>query len=69
MTEDDEPVDNLFSLREMRLLTEPLKESWNPGRPFMAEANCGVFRAVRVSPVVPDAFLSMAVEEPADLSL
>lgn len=30
VTEDDEPVDNLFSEKQQRLLTEPLYSSWTP---------------------------------------
>ena len=45
ITEDDEPVDNMFSEKQQRLLVEPLYSSWNPGRPFIAAANVGVFNA------------------------
>ncbi len=30
VTEDDEPVDNLFSAKQQRLLVESLYSSWNP---------------------------------------
>jgi Putative restriction endonuclease len=70
VTEDDTPVDNLFSAKQQRLLVEPLYTSWaGPGedRPFLADANVGVFSAVPQSPLVPDAFLSLDVRIPADV--
>jgi hypothetical protein len=39
VTEDETPVDNVFSKKQQRLLTEPLYSSWSPGRPFVAMAN------------------------------
>jgi len=59
ITETDEPVDNLFSEKQMRLLVEPLYASWKPGRPFWAAANVGLYAALNASPTVPDAFLSL----------
>ncbi|MBI4770116.1 MAG: Uma2 family endonuclease, partial [Chloroflexi bacterium] len=52
------------------MLTEPLYSSWSgpgEGRRFLAAANVGVFSSVRHPPLVPDAFLSLDVEAPADL--
>ena len=70
VTEDDSPVDNLYSEKQQRLLTEPLYASWSGGgRPFLAAANVGVFYAVRQPPIVPDAFLSLDVQVPDDLWL
>ncbi len=66
VTEDDTPVDNMFSEKQQRLLTEPLYSSWDPGRLFLAAANVGLFYAVRQPPLVPDAFLSLDVEVPGD---
>ena len=66
VTEDDTPVDNLFSEKQQRLLTEPLYSSWDAGRPFLAAANVGLFYAVRQPPLVPDVFLSLDVEVPGD---
>jgi len=46
VTEDDTPVDNIFSERQQRLLTEPLYATAQfPGgeRPFIALANVGLF--------------------------
>ena len=71
VTEDDEPVDNIFSEKQQRLLTEPLYSSWTPlidedqpvsPRPFMAAANVGIFFSVYQSPLVPDMFLSLDIE-------
>ena len=43
VTEDDEPVDSIYSEKQMRLLTSTLLESWRPGKPFVALANVGLF--------------------------
>ena len=69
ITEDDTPVDNLFSEKQQRLLTEPLYSSWRgPGdnRPFVAAANVGVFYHIDAPAIVPDAFLSLDVVMPED---
>jgi hypothetical protein len=69
VTEDGAPVDNIFSLRQMGLLTDPLYVSW-PGpppeeegaqRPFVALANVGVFGTPAAPPVVPDVLLGVDV--------
>ncbi len=66
LTEDDEPVDNVYSAHQQRLLAEPLYSSldfWNPDkRSFAANANVGVFIANRNPAIVPDAFVSMDVD-------
>ncbi len=71
VTEDGEPVDNLFSAKQRRLLVEPLYSSWTPQpdedhpdalRPFLAAANVGVFFSVYQQPLVPDMFLSLDIE-------
>ena len=76
LTEDDEPLDNLFSEKQQRLLVEPLYSSWKPSeaesdakRPFFAAANVGLYFSVHQPPLVPDMFLSLDVEMPADLDL
>ena len=76
ITEDDTPVDNLFSEKQQRLLTEPLYSSWTggvnaPGEPtakrrFLAAANVGLFPSVHQPPLVPDVFLSLDVEVAED---
>jgi Uma2 family endonuclease len=59
ITETEEPVDNLFSEKQMRLLTESLYASWNPGRAFWVAANVGMYEALNAKAVVPDVFLSL----------
>ncbi|HXE71726.1 MAG TPA: Uma2 family endonuclease, partial [Candidatus Nitrosotenuis sp.] len=68
VTEDDTPVDNLFSAKQQRLLIEPLYSSWRDpqGRGFLADSNVAIYSAVGREPVVPDAFLSLDVEVPED---
>lgn len=60
ITEDDEPVDNLPSEKNQRLLVEPLYTS-TLERPFLAAANVGLFGALYQSPLVPDMMLSLGV--------
>jgi Uma2 family endonuclease len=76
VTEDDEPVDNLFSEKEQRLLTETLYSSWKPmseeenasqTRLFFAAANVGVFFSVNEPPLVPDVFVSLDVKAREDM--
>ena len=59
ITETDEPVDNIFSEKQMRLLTEPLYASWDPGRSFWVAANVGMYEALNARAVVPDVLLSL----------
>ena len=61
-TENDDPVDNLFSAKQQRLLVESLYTSWQPNRPYLADANVGVFQSVHLPPLVPDFFLSLDVQ-------
>ena len=70
VTEDDTPVDNLFSAKQQRLLVESLYTSGigpEDGRPFLADANVGVFSAVSQPPLVPDVFLSLDIQVPDDV--
>jgi Uma2 family endonuclease len=62
ITEDDTPVDNLFSEKQMRMLTEALHASWNPGFPFVAMANVAVYVAMNRPAIVPDVLLTTRVE-------
>ncbi|HEY6399992.1 MAG TPA: Uma2 family endonuclease [Blastocatellia bacterium] len=71
VTQDDEPVDNMLSGIQMRLLVTPLYDSWTPTpneeapgekRGFLAAANVGVFRSPYEPPIVPDMFLSLDIE-------
>jgi len=64
VTEDDTPVDNPFCEKQMRLLTRPLYASWNPGGPFVAMANVGLYFSLNSPPLVPDALVSMGVQLP-----
>lgn len=75
VTEDDTPVDNLFSEKQQRMLTEPLYSSWTPPpdpdnptppRSFLAAANVGIFPNLNQPPLVPDMFLSLDVKVPED---
>ncbi len=70
ITEDDTPVDNLFSEKQMRLLAESLYASWRgpaDGRPFVVMANVGLFFHPRQPPLVPDVLLSLGVTVPEEL--
>jgi hypothetical protein len=76
ITEDDQPVDNLFSEKQQRLLASSLYSSWNPPpaggtkskkrRKFLAGANVGIFFGMYEPPLVPDFFLSLDVEPHED---
>lgn len=70
VTEDDTPVDNLFSEKQMRLLTEPLHSSWRApdGRRFFLAANVGVFPTAANEQLVPDVFLVLDTAPKAPLS-
>ncbi len=70
VTEDDVPVDNLFSAKQRRLLVEPLYSSWQPPavegstapRIFLADSDVGIFSSPHQPPIAPDMFLSLDVE-------
>jgi len=69
VTEDDTPVDNIYSEKQQRLLTEALYTSWSGPPPeeegsrrrFVAMANVGVFSTAIDPPVVPDVLVSLDV--------
>jgi Uma2 family endonuclease len=70
VTEDDAPVDNFFSEKQQRLLTEPLysaRMAERLGRPLLAAANVGVFYGEGQPAIVPDALVSLDVALAADL--
>ncbi len=73
VTEDDEPVDNLFSEKQQRLLVSSIYASWQPKYPdgsarlFIAASNVGLFASIHETAIVPDAFISMDVKAPNDL--
>ena len=67
VTEDDTPVENIFSERQPTLLTDALYASWKgpgDGLPFLSMGNVGLFFAVKQPPLVPDFLLSLDVEVP-----
>jgi Uma2 family endonuclease len=73
--QDDEPVDNIFSEKQQRLLTHTLYSSWTPPpdpkhpkkkRAFWVAANVGLFGSVHKSGIAPDVFVSLDVELPQD---
>lgn len=55
--EDDNPLDNFQSAKQQRLLVEPLYSTQVFPSPFIADANVGLFFALKQDPIVPDAFL------------
>jgi hypothetical protein len=75
VTEDDTPVDNIYSLRQMGLLIDPLYASWSGPPPeegegprsFVALANVGVFGTPAAPPVVPDVLLAVDVSIAEDV--
>lgn len=74
--EDDEPVDNIFTEKQERLLTTPLYASWKPlgedgstPRSFEVLANVGLFHTPREQAIVPDVMLSLDVKTRNDLSV
>jgi Uma2 family endonuclease len=73
ITEDDTPVDSLFSEKQQRLLVHTLYTGWTPppdeehpqgGRVFWSAANVGLFPVVKNPAIVPDVFLSLDVAAP-----
>ena len=80
VTEDDEPVDNILSEKQQRLLVDALYDNWTPppaedgdeaapGQPrrFWVGADVGIFHSVHLPGIAPDVFLSLDVTAPADL--
>ncbi len=70
LTEDDEPVDNIFSEKQQRLLTETLYTSrddlpltW----PFLVLANVALYHHPKRAAIVPDVLLSLDVEPAEDV--
>lgn len=62
VTEDDQPVDNFQSAQQQRLLVEPLYSSEALPRPFLVDANVGLFYKLHGDPIVPDAMVSLGVQ-------
>ncbi len=63
VTEDDTPVDNFASEKQQRLLTSSLYSS-RPEEVFIVAANVGIYYNIAQPPIVPDVFLSLAVQTP-----
>ncbi len=77
VTEDEEPVDNLYAEKQQALLKRALYSSWRPQpsednpqtpRPFLAAVNVGIFFSPYRPPLVPDLLLSLDVQTATDLS-
>lgn len=68
VTEDDTPVDNIFSEKQQRLLVDTLYSS-NPfgDKSFVASSNVGVYYGLHKPAVVPDVLLSIDVNYPKDI--
>jgi Uma2 family endonuclease len=64
ITEDDTPVDNIFSEIQQRLLIDPLHSNQWTERDFWASSNVGIYYAVDKPCIVPDMFLSFDVRKP-----
>ncbi|TAE14906.1 MAG: Uma2 family endonuclease [Bacteroidetes bacterium] len=66
VTEDETPVDNLFSETQQRVYIDPLYASQWTDRDFMACSNVAIYYKPKASPVVPDMFLSFDVTKPKE---
>ncbi|MCB1192219.1 MAG: Uma2 family endonuclease [Leptospiraceae bacterium] len=66
--EDGEPVDNILSEKQMRLLTETLYSSWTAQghSSFFVSANVGIFTKLLDTSIVPDVLLSLDVDKPKE---
>ncbi|MBX2996914.1 MAG: Uma2 family endonuclease [Caldilineaceae bacterium] len=72
VTEDDTPVDNIFSERQIALLRETLYTSWEGpgnGRTFVAMGNVALYATNYLPPLVPDLLLSLDVTLPDEPTL
>lgn len=68
VTEDDTPVDNMYTEKHRRLLPGSLYSSWagpDPalgyGDKFLVASDVGIFYDLDTPPIVPDVFLSLGV--------
>lgn len=69
VTEDDTPVDNIFSEKQMRLLASSLYSGWTgprDGRPYVLMTNVALYYGLQSPPLVPDFLLSLGVTPPAE---
>jgi hypothetical protein len=60
LTEDDTPVDNIFSEKQQRLLTEPLYASWHPVRSADDNTQANAETGSTTATTVPREFLAAA---------
>ncbi|KPA13649.1 protein containing DUF820 [Candidatus Magnetomorum sp. HK-1] len=67
VTEDDEPVDNLFSERQQHLFVDSIYASWKRKKPFLATSNVGIYERIPKTPIVPDALLSLDIIPPKNI--
>ena len=65
VTEDDTPVDNFASEKQQRLLVGSLYSSLQ-NQTFLAAANVGIYHTDGQPAIVPDIFLSLDVQVPAN---
>ncbi len=66
ITEDDTPVDNIYSSKKQRMFIGPLYVASPFDQPFLAEANVAIYYTTHNPPIVPDVFLSLGVTVPDD---
>ncbi len=64
--EDGQPVDNILSEKQQRLLVASAYSSLSQEKPFLVTANVGLFYAAKKPPLVPDLMLSLRVKCPED---
>ena len=62
ITEDDEPVDNIPSEKQQRLLSRSLYEARHLPEPFLVTANVGLFDEPSAPAIVPDILVSLGVK-------
>jgi Uma2 family endonuclease len=60
ITEDDEPLDNIFQERQARLLVDSLYAEWTDKK-FLAMANVGLFNSSVQPAIVPDVLIALGV--------
>jgi Uma2 family endonuclease len=69
ITEDDKPVDNIYSERQLQLLTTTLHDSWEgpcKGEPRFVASDVGLFFADRNPAFAPDVLISLGVAPPQE---
>jgi Uma2 family endonuclease len=64
--EDDKPVDNFQSAQQQRLFVDAICSSKAVPKPFLAEANVGLFNYIKSQAIVPDMLLSLGVQRAED---